>query len=264
MKPMVLLSFALLVVCLCTACASAAPTGDLTVFAATSLAEAFEEAAKVFEAQHSGSRLLFNFAGSQQLAQQLAQGASADVFASADRKQMDAAVQSGRVEAHAPQIFARNQLVIVYPGDNPGQIRAIQDLAKPGLRLVMADKAVPVGAYTFQFLEKAASVAELGEGFGSGYLANVVSYEENVRSVLSKVLLGEADAGIVYTSDLAGVKPGEAGFLAIPGDLNVVADYYAAPISDSRNMQMAKSWLNFLRSIEGQAILARHGFLRVE
>jgi molybdate transport system substrate-binding protein len=231
----------------------------LTVFAAASLAEAFTEIGQGFEAGHPGVKVAFNFAGSQQLAQQLAQGAQADVFASANQAQMDAAVSAGRVAVGDVQIFAHNHLVVIYPKDNPADLARLQDLARPGLMLVMAAREVPVGSYSLQFLEKASQSPGFGGDFEGKALANAVSYEENVRAVYSKVALGEADAGIVYTSDIPKDDP-RVGSLAIPDELNVVAVYPIAPLEDSPNPELAASFVKFVISPTGQGILAGYGF----
>ena len=127
----------------------------LTVFAAASLTEAFTELGTQFEAENPGVKVIFNFAGSQQLAQQLTEGAPADVFASANQKQMGVATTAGRVNENEQKIFAHNRLVAIYPKDNPGDVQSLQDLTKPGLSLVLADKDVPVGQYSQDFLDKA-------------------------------------------------------------------------------------------------------------
>jgi molybdate transport system substrate-binding protein len=235
----------------------------LTVFAAASLAEAFTEIGREFEAEHPSVQVEFNFAGSQQLAQQLAQGAQADVFASADQAHMDAVVAADRVASGSSKIFTRNHLVVVYPRDNPGGLSRLQDLAKPGLMLVLADRQVPVGGYSLQFLEKAGQSPGFGVDFMEKVLANVLSYEENVRAVYNKVALGEADAGIVYATDIP-KDEANVGSLDIPDELNVVANYPVALIQDSPNPDLAATFIDFVLSPEGQGILAEYGFSPVQ
>jgi molybdate transport system substrate-binding protein len=237
---------------------------SITVFAAASLTGAFTEIANLFEASHPGTTVVLNFAGSQQLVQQLAQGAPADVFASADAIQMDAAVEAGRVRESDPEGFLHNRLIVVYPGDNPGDVRELSDLARPGLRLVLADEAVPAGRYSLEFLDKVSQDPDFDPGFADAVKQNIVSYEENVRSVLSKVQLGEGDAGIVYTSDLVGESEAEIGRIEIPEPLNVIATYYLAPVSDSGNLEIALEFVQFVRSPEGQSVLKEYGFGEIE
>jgi len=233
------------------------------IFAAASLTGPFSQLIQAFEQSHPGVKVVPNFAGSQQLAQQIAQGAPADVFASADQVQMAAAIESGRVTAGEEQVFANNRLVVVLPADNPGQITSLQDLAKPGLSLILAAGAVPVGKYSLTFLEQASQNPDFGAGYQAAVLKNVVSYEENVKAVLSKIILGEADGGIVYRSDVSPSQSGKLIQLEIPDSLNVLAAYYLAPVNDSREPGLAGEFNQFVLSSTGQAILSRYGFLPV-
>lgn len=236
-----------------------APVEDvLTVFAAASLNDAFGAMGQAFEAEVPGVRVVFNFAGSQQLAQQLAQGAPGDVFASADERQMAAVVESGRIEAEAPATFAHNRLAAVAAPGNAAGVRDLADLARPGVRLVLADEAVPAGQYALIFLDRAAQKDALGPAFQEEVLANVVSYEQNVRTVLTKVALGEADAGIVYASDAAAA---EVEVVTIPERLNPEASYPIAPLQDAERPALAGAFVDFVLSEEGQGILAEYGFL---
>lgn len=232
----------------------------LTVFAAASLTEAFTTIAQTFEDRHHGVEVVLNLAGSQQLAQQLRLDAPADVFASANEPQMQAAVHAGRIEPDAPQIFARNRLVVVVPGANTAGLTRLQDLTRPGLRIVLAAEAVPVGRYARHFLEKASRDATFDSSYEQEVLANVASFEENVRAVLTKVILGEADAGIVYTSDLVGADADEVTRIEIPDAFNTVAFYPIAPVSDSAQPELAGAFVDFVCSPEGQEILSRYGF----
>lgn len=230
----------------------------LTVFAAASLTDAFGAIAEGFEGANPGITLAFNFAGSNQLAAQINEAAPADVFASANQTQMANVVESGRVDADAPVNFVTNRLVIVYPDENPGNVAGLQDLAVPDTLIVLAAEAVPVGQYSLEFLDKASADPAFGASFREDVLANVVSYEENVRSVLTKVALGEADAGIVYTSDLVGVDG--VSQIDIPDELNLVAEYPIAVLNDSPYSEMAAAFVEYILSDAGQATLAEYGF----
>jgi len=250
--------------------ATAAPTAvpptepptprTLTVLAAASLTDSFTELGKLFESQHPGVTVAFNFGGSQQLAQQLDQGAPADVFVSANQKYMDAVIASGRVAAGASVIFVKNRLVLIFPKDNPAEVAALQDLAKPSLKLDLADKSVPVGQYSLDFLDKAVQDPAFGADFKDRVLANVVSYETDVKAVATKVSLGEADAGIVYVTDYQ-IAAEKLGYLDIPDALNSIAVYPIAPIADSKNADLAKAFVALVLSPEGQAILTKYGFI---
>jgi molybdate transport system substrate-binding protein len=233
------------------------PNQILTIFAAASLIESFNEIGERYEAENPGTQIILNYAGSQQLAQQLSQGAPADVYASADRDQMENVIHSGRVQQGMELEFTRNRLAVILPEDNPGEIEDIRDLANPDLQIVLADDAVPVGQYSLQMLEKVDRSGVYGAGFKEHVINNVVSYEENVRAVLSKILLGEADAGIVYSSD---VLESDARLILVPDNLNVIASYYISPINDSSNQGLARDFIEFIFSPDGQEILASHGF----
>jgi molybdate transport system substrate-binding protein len=234
---------------------------NLTIFAAASLTEAFNEIGQNFSAEHPGVTFTFNFAGSQQLAQQLAQGAPADVFASANRTQMNVAIEAGRVVSGTERIFVRNRLVVVYPTDNPAGITQLQDLAKPGVKMILAAKEVPVGQYSLDFLTKAITDTAFSPTYVDDVLKNVVSYEENVRVVLTKIALGEGDAGIVYTSDITGDGADKVGRLDIPDNLNTIASYPIAVISDSAYPTQAQAFVDYVLSPAAQEVLVKYGFI---
>jgi molybdate transport system substrate-binding protein len=246
-----------------TTAAPAGQTTELNIFAAASLTDAFKEIGMKFEAANPGAKLIFNFAGSQQLAQQIGQGAPADVFASANKKQMDMVIQSGQVISGTQRTFVRNRLVVIYPKDNPAKLNTLKDLAKPGVKLVLAAKDVPVGGYALDFLARASKLPNYTEAYSPTVLANVRSYEENVKAVLSKVALGEADAGIVYTSDIALDSADKVGRLDIPDDLNTIAAYPIAPIKGSQHADLAKKFVEYVLSPAAQQILVKYGFIAV-
>lgn len=233
---------------------------QLIIFSAASLNEAFTALTEAFEEQQPGVDVILNFAGSQQLAQQLAQGAPADLFASANERQMEAVISAGRIDEKSDRIFATNRLVVIYPADNPADLHSLTELAQPDLRLILAAPEVPVGQYAQDFLDKTAVDPAFGPAYAAGVRDNIVSYEENVRAVLSKVLLGEADAGIVYQSDLNSVTAHSLGQLTIPEALNIIAAYPIAPVNNSVHPELTADFLEFLFSPAGQTILADYGF----
>jgi molybdate transport system substrate-binding protein len=250
---------------------SAAPTPTIiTVFAAASLSEAFTEIGQNFTILNPGVEVTFNFAGSQQLVQQIDQGAPVDLFASANSTQMEIAIGSGRILTNTQQIFAHNHLVVVIPADNPAAITTLEDLGKSGISLIFAAQTVPVGQYSLDFLAKAEADGTLGAGYQDAVLANVVSYEENVRAVLAKVMLGEADAGIVYRSDLAQFTPSNDGsqrlvqLIEIPDHLNTIAAYPIAPLADSAHREVAQQFIDYVLSPGGQQALQKYGFIRAD
>jgi len=236
---------------------------ELTVFAAASLTEAFQSLGKSFESAHPSIKLIYNFGGSQQLVRQIIQGADADVFASADMKQMNFGVTAGVIDTDFIRIFARNELVIILPSQNPAHLNALKDLAQTNIKIVLADPSVPVGQYSVKFLDRCSSARELGEAYKADVLRNVVSYEENVRAVLSKVQLGECDAGIVYTSDIAHDTLHKVLRIDIPDSLNIIAEYPIAVVHGSRSPQTAREFLDYILSDEGVRVMASFGFAGV-
>jgi molybdate transport system substrate-binding protein len=236
-------------------------TGELTVFAAASLTEPFTEMGKRLEATYPGLKILYNFGGSPTLRTQLEQGARADVFASADAVQMELAKKSGVVQGETP-IFVKNRLVVIVPRENPGKVTEFRDLAKAGLKLDLAAPKVPVGNYSRQALRKA--TVEYGAEFAGRALKNVVSEEENVKQVVTKVQLGEADAGIVYVSDVTPKVSNAVHMIPIPDAYNQIATYPIALTQSVQNRVAAEVFINFVLSAEGQAALKAHNFIPVE
>ena len=232
---------------------------QVVVFAASSLKEAFEALAGGLK-EKGIEKVDYNFAGSQALVAQLSQGARGDVFASADAKNMEAAIEAGSVVSGTERVLATNKLVVAVPAGG-AQISTLKDLAKSGLKLVLADKSVPAGNYSLQALDKLSADLAYGSDFKERVLANVVSYESNVRQVLSKVELGEADAGIVYATD---AKAAKVGTIEIEDKYNVVARYYIAPVKDADHPDAAKEFIEYALSEEGQRTLESYGFGRAD
>jgi molybdate transport system substrate-binding protein len=233
---------------------------QLTIMAAASLTEAFSEIEAVYENQRDVD-VVYSFAGSQQLSHQILSGAPADVFASANQKQMDLVIEDGAIMPGSAHIFAHNQLVVIFPSRNPAGIKELADLARPGVSILLASEEVPVGRYTLTFLNNAANDAAFGETFRAGVMANIVSYENNVKSVLTKVVLDEADAGIVYHSDLTGPAVDQLGSIDIPDHLNITAAYTVAPLKSSAHPDLAQDFIDFVLSEAGQEIIKENGLL---
>jgi molybdate transport system substrate-binding protein len=222
---------------------SAAPA-ELKVFAAASLTAAFTELGERFTAANGGTEVTFNFAGSQALATQIQQGAPADVFASADLANMDKV----RDPVGTPRNFASNRLQIVVEKGNPRNVQGLDDLANPDLKVVLAAPEVPAGRYAAEILGKA------------GVTVQPVSEEDNVKAVVTKVSLGEADAGIVYVTDVTAGGDKVEG-IEIPEDQNVLATYPIATVSESRSPGQAQAFVDLVLSAEGQQVLKANGFL---
>jgi molybdate transport system substrate-binding protein len=231
---------------------------DVTVFAAASLREVFEKLAKAFEADHPGTHVALQLAGSQELRTQIENGAEADVFASADTRHMSA-LEDAKLVAKST-IFARNEPVVVVPADNPAGIVRFEDLPK-ARRLVIGTPEVPIGNYTERILANAGK--ELGEKFQKDVAAHVVSRELNVRQILAKIGLGEGDAGFVYRTDALTAKD-RVRVVDIPAAFNVVAEYPIAVVSSSTQPDLATSWVAMVLSKRGQEMLREAGFRAVE
>jgi molybdate transport system substrate-binding protein len=225
----------------------------LTVSAASSLTESFQDIGRAFEAEHDGVHVLLNFASSSSLALQIVQGAPADVFASANPAQMQKVVEEG-LTAGEPTTFTGNRLVIIVPDGS--SMASPEGLAAPGTKVVLAAPEVPVGNYARQSLRKMNAL--YGTDFAERVTANVVSEEPNVRQVAAKVQLGEADAAIVYATDA--IVTDNTRVIEIPDPVNIVASYPIAVVDGSTQQQLARSFVDFVLSTEGQALLAAHGF----
>lgn len=231
---------------------------SLTVFAAASLTEAFTALGEAFEARHPGVTVRFNFAGSQVLATQIEQGARADVLATADQRWMRYAVER-KLLVGEPGVFARNRLVVVIPRSNPGHLDRLQDLARPGLKLVLAGPQVPVGGYSREALRRLAKTRGFGKDFARLALANVVSEEENVKGVVAKVQLREADAGIAFVTDVTPALKAQVTLLEIPDAANPIAEYPIARVAGGG--ELAQAFIAHVLSPAGQRLLRAHGFM---
>jgi len=227
---------------------------ELLVFEAASLKDAFARLIPTFEHEHPGTKVIVNAAGSQELRAQIEHGAAADLFASADRRHMDALVAAKLVEA--PAVFACNQLVIVTrPGLEP--VKSLGDLPRAE-RVVVGAPEVPVGAYTGKMLENAARL--YGADFRRRLDRHIVSRELNVRQVLAKVLMGEADAAIVYASDAVAARD-KLRVVPLPTALNPVAEYPIAVVRGARHAQLARAFIELLNSPTGAGALRDAGFI---
>jgi molybdate transport system substrate-binding protein len=231
---------------------------SLTIFAAASLTSAFQEIGQAYEAANPGLVIHFNFAGSQILRTQIEQGAGADVFASADYKNMDVLISDNLVKSNISSDFVTNKLVVILPENNPANVQSLGDLARPNLKLVLADEAVPAGNYARQVLRNLSQDPGYGADFYPQVLANVVSNEADVKQVVAKVELGEADAGIAYLSDTI-AAPG-LQTITIPAEYNIVAHYPIAVLSGSSHPAQAAAFIIFVLSPIGQNILIKWGF----
>lgn len=231
---------------------------DLVVFAASSLTDVFWELEKAFEMAYPEVNVVLNFASSSTLRTQIEQGASADVFMSANEFQMERAEQSDVIQG-PPNVFATNLLTVITPAGE-GSVNEISDLGNSNILLLLAGTNVPVGAYSHEAIHKMDVSGRFGENFGRRVLARVASHEPNVRAVIGKIVLGEADAGFVYITDLTPDVVDRVRAIPIPHEFNVVARYFFATVKDSVNVDAAEAFGDFLMGTVGQDILYKHGF----
>lgn len=234
----------------------------LSVFAASSLTDAFLEIERAFEAQNGGVDVLLSFGGSSSLAAQLAEGAPADVFASANMNQMEIARESGRISGLL-RTFAKNRLVLIAPADNPAEISTLRDLAKDDISIIVAAPAVPVRDYTDLMLAYLAADPNYGEAYRQAVIANIVSEEDNVRQVAAKVALGEVDAGMVYASDVTPDIADRLLIIPIPDNLNTIATYPIALTNNPTDGELAQQFVDFVLGDAGQDILVKWNFISV-
>jgi molybdate transport system substrate-binding protein len=262
---LVVLSLPLLLLTACgtqnngTTASTKGATVSLNVFAAASLTESFSDIKKAYQTSHPNITITYNFAGSQTLKQQIANGAPCDVFAAADQTNMQKAASANLVGPD--HIFARNKLVVIVPTSNPAHINSLHDLAKSGVKIDIGAPSVPVGKYTSQMLDNLGKTAGYGESYVSSVKKNVVSQENNVKAIVQKVSLGIVDAGIVYATDLTPTLIKQVTTIDIPESANIVAKYPIAVAKKSAHPSEAEAFVQSILSSDGQAILAKYHFL---
>jgi molybdate transport system substrate-binding protein len=223
-------------------------SGTVTVFAASSLTEAFTTLGKQFQQAHPGTKVTFDFDASSALASSIAQGQSADVFASAATANMATVVQSGDVDA--PKNFTRNQMEIATPPGNPADITSVAELAKPGVKVALCDPAVPCGATAAQVFKNAHVTVK------------ATASEPDVKSTLGVVTTKEVDAGMVYVTDVRAAGSQVTG-VPIPASVNSSTTYPIAVVKDSKNHAAAQAWVDYVLSSAGQKVLQADGFLKL-
>jgi molybdate transport system substrate-binding protein len=231
--------------------------GTLTILAASSLTDAFGELGKTFEQQNPGTTVKTSFGASSDLLAQIQQGAPADVFASAAEEEMNTAVKDGLVSGK-PVVFVKNREVVMVPKDNPANIQSLEDLSKPGTKLVLAEKGVPAADYAVEILDKADKV--YGSGFKQKVLSNVVSREADVRASVNRVVVGDADATFGYASDYTPDIRDKVKIIPIPENLNIIAIYPIAILKGAKQPALAKKWVDLVTSSKGQQVLKKQGF----
>jgi molybdate transport system substrate-binding protein len=257
-----ILGVMLAVLLLAVSAAYAQETKELTVFTAASLTGAFGEIGQMYK-NETGISVAFNFDGSQALRTQMENGAYADVFASANQKQMKAIENDGLMNNSSIVIFTKNKLSLIVPKDNPAKIVNLSDLAKPGLKIVIGTKDVPVGDYALQILSKLSNDSAYGPDYKTKVLANVISQETNVNYVVTKVALGEADVGFAYVSDITEDLTSKVDKIDIPDEYNVVAQYPMGILLESKYPVESQEFISLVMSDKGKAVLEKYGFAPV-
>jgi molybdate transport system substrate-binding protein len=242
------------------AVAASSLSGTVTVLAASSLTDAFNQEGQAFQLANPKVTVKFSYGASSALEAQLAQGAPADLFASADQANMDKATQANVIDGRA-QVFAKNKVVVIYPKNNPANIQSVADLAKPGVKLVLTDPSVPIGAYARTVLKNLSQEPAYGGDFSDKVLANDKSDAADVRSAVAAVQTGQADATICYATDVTPSAQKDVTEITIPDKDNVIATYPIATVKGAQNKTAAQAFIAFVRSAPGQAILKGQGFI---
>jgi molybdate transport system substrate-binding protein len=231
--------------------------GTLTILAASSLTDAFGELGTIFEEQNEGVEVKQSFGASSDLLAQIQQGAPADVFASAAEEEMDTAVKDGLVSG-SPEVFVKNREVIMVPKDNPANINSLEDMSRPDIKLVLAQKDVPAADYAVEILGKANK--EYRPDFEQDVLSNVVSREADVRASVNRVVVGDADATFGYASDYTPDIRDRVKVITIPPGLNIIATYPVAALKGAKDPDLAHKWVDLVTGKEGQRVLQKWNF----
>ncbi|MBA7466730.1 Molybdate-binding protein ModA [subsurface metagenome] len=255
-----LLIIAGLLVAGCTTAVETPEQTTLTVFVAASLTGAFTDIDKAYEAQNANVRVDLVFDGSQALRTQIEQGANPDIFVSASTKHMQVLKDGGFMDNDTVTAFLGNSMALIVPSDNPAGITRLADLAKPDVKIVIGTKDVPFGDYTRKVLDKMASDPAYGETYREAVMANVISEETAVSSVVPKLMLGEADAAFVYKSDVSKDDRDNLIRIDVPAEYNVMATYPLGILAESSHKAQAESFIAFVRGPDGSAILTEYGF----
>jgi len=242
-----------------TSLAGGSSSEELVVFCAASLTGAFGEMGQIYE-DENGVDVMLNFDGTQAIRTQVEQGAIADVFISANKKHMDALMAEGFMDNDTVSIFTENRMVVIVPADNPADIQSLSDLAEPGVMIITGVKDAPFGSYTLQVLDKLANDSTYGPKYREAVMSNVISQETSVSHLVSKIALGEADAGFAYQSDISPELSEQVSKVEIPDQYSVVAEYPLGRLKESENPDQAARFIEFVRSTEGRAVLEKYGF----
>jgi molybdate transport system substrate-binding protein len=232
---------------------------ELTIFTAASLTGAFGEIGQLYT-NETNINVAFNFDGSQNLRTQIENGAYADVFASANILQMNALRRILLMNNSSITVFTENKLSLIVPKDNPAKISNLTDLAKPGLKIVMGTKNLPVGDYALQIINRLGNDSAYGPDYKARIMANIISQETTVNYVVTKIALGEADVGFAWVSDVTEDLASRVDKIDIPDEYNVIGEYPIGVLKDSKYPAKSQEFINLVTSEQGKAILEKYGF----
>ncbi len=237
--------------------------GELIVYTAASLTGVSHDLGSAFESMYPGTKITFNLAGTQTIKNQIQMGAYADVFMSASTRYTNELMGGGYLVNDTVRKFTSNYIVIIVPSGNPGNIQSYTDLARPGVKIAMGTGEVPVGINTRIVLDKLSASPDTPDGWKDAVFQNVVTYENAEPGIVTKVSLGEVDAGFVYESSFSAAKTGTLELIPIPGEYNALQIYTLGILTDSRNKKTGETFIEFILSDEGQTILKEYGFTSI-
>jgi molybdate transport system substrate-binding protein len=243
-------------------CACAEEPRELTVFCGASLTGAFNEIGQLYK-NTSDFGIGFNFDSLPALRAQIEQGAYADVLVSANLKHMNALMAEGYLDDDTVKIFAKNKVAVIVPNDNPANITNLMDLARPGIKILIGTKDLPAGDYARRVLDKLANDSEYGPMYKEKVMANIVSEETTLPLIISRVTLGEADAGFAFISDVSPQMTDKVTRIYIPDKYNVLGDFPIGVLKQSKYPQQSQNFIDLVMSAKGQAILKKYGFIPV-
>ncbi|MDO9540535.1 MAG: molybdate ABC transporter substrate-binding protein [Methanocalculus sp.] len=234
--------------------------GEIIVYTAASLTGVSKDLGSAFESMYPGTKITFNLAGTQTLKNQIEMGAYADVFMSASTRYTNEMMDDGYLVNDTVKKFTSNYIVIIVPSGNPGNIQSHTDLTRPGLKIAMGTEEVPVGINTRIVIDKQSASPDTPDGWKDAVYQNVVTYETTEPGVVTKVSLGEVDAGFVYESSFSAAKTGSLELIPIPEEYNALQIYTLGILTDSTNKKTGETFIEFILSDDGQKILKEYGF----
>lgn len=243
------------------ACSKKQANTTLTILAAASLTEVFTELEKGFEAQHPEVDLQFNFAGTSTLVTQVKEGLKADVFVSANEASTKELIKEGYVEVDTSQIFAHNKLVLMVYKGSQYRIKGLEDLLQKGVKVVIAEPSQPIGKYTEIMLDQIDEKGFFSKDYKKLFEQHLVSLENSVKAVASKVEMGEVDAGIVYATDFTATNKETVDRIEIPDQINPIASYELATLKGTEHQELADEFVKYVLGKEGQKYLLKYGFM---